>query len=118
MMPTDDVNPDEIIKRLAAARRCFAIACGRNIDDVEILNQEDEDPYDVDSNFENEVDRNIYRLTKKLRVIGKATHILDMSASYGFLLRNPCCVEREVCEKYNLNRIDVSLIASNVRNIQ
>lgn len=119
VMLRDDVDPDEIIKRLAAARRCFAIACGRNIDDIEILNKVDDiDPYDIDIDFENEVDRSIYRLTKKIRVMGNATHILDMSSSYGFVLRNPCCVEREVCEKYNLNRIDASMIYSIVRKLR
>jgi hypothetical protein len=119
MMAEDGVSPDEVIKRLAAARRCFAIACGRNIDDVEILNNVDEiDPYDIDVNFENEVDRSIYRLTKRIRTLSKATHILDMSSSFGFVLRNPCSVERELCEKYHLNRIDVSLLYSVVRRIQ
>lgn len=119
MMPTEDVALEEIIKRLNAAWRCFAIAYGRSIDDIEILNRVDEiDPYDVESNFENEVDRSIYRLTKKLRIMGRATHILDMSRSYGIMLRNPCCVEREVCEKYNLNRIEVGLINDAVKKIQ
>lgn len=118
MMP-DDIDSKEVVKRLNAAGRCFAVACGRNIDDIEILNQVDEiDPYDIDTNFENDVDRNIYRLTKKLRIMSKATHILDMSRTDGIVLRNPCCVEREVCEKYNLNRIDVTLIATAVRKIR
>lgn len=119
MMPTDDVASNEITKRLNAAQRCFAVACGRNINDIELLNQVDEvDPYDIDVNFENEVDRSIYRLTKRIRTLSKVTHILDMSASYGFVLRNPCCVEREVCEKYHLNRIDVSMIYSIVRKMR
>jgi hypothetical protein len=41
-----------------------------------------------------------------------------MSQSYGFVLRNPCSVEREVCEKYNLNRIDVSMIDTVVRKMR
>ena len=119
MMPTDDVALEDITKRLNAARRCFAIACSRNIEDIEILNKvNDIDPYDVDTNFENEIDRSIYRLTKKIRIMGNATHILDMSRSYGFVLRNPCSVEREVCEKYNLNRIDVAMIDSIVRKMR
>lgn len=119
VMMSDDVDPDEIIKRLAAARRCFAIVCGRNIDDIEILNKVDEmDPYDIDINFENEVDRSIYRLTKRIRMMSKATHILDMSQSYGFVLRNPCSVEREVCERYHLNRIDVSMIDGVIRRMR
>lgn len=119
MMPTENVAPDVIIKRLAAALRCFAIAYGRDINDIEVLNQEDEpDPYDIESNFRNEVDRSIYRLTKKLRIMGKATHVLDMSRVNGFALRNPCCVEREVCEKYNLNRIDAALIDGAVRKMR
>lgn len=119
MMPTDDVSPDEVIKRLNAAHRCFAIACGRDIDDIEILNKVNEiDPYDVDANFENEVDRSIYHLTKNLRIMGKATHILDMSSSFGFVLRNPCSVERELCEKYRLNRIDIYLINGIVRKMR
>ena len=84
-----------------------------------MLNQVNEsDPYDIDINFKNEVDRSIYRLTKRIRTLSKATHILDMSTSYGFVLRNPCCVEREVCEKYHLNRIDVSMIYSIVRKMR
>jgi hypothetical protein len=119
MMPTEDVASDEIMKRLNAAHRCFAIAYGRDIDDVEVLNQVGEiDPYDVDGNFENEVDRKIYRLTKKLRIIGKATHILDMSTAFGFVLRNPCCVERELCAKYNLHCVDVALINDVVKKLR
>ena len=119
MMPTDDVASDEVIKRLNAAQRCFAVACGRSIDDIELLNQVNEsDPYDIDINFKNEVDRSIYRLTKRIRMMSKATHIIDMSTSYGFVLRNPCCVEREVCEKYNLNRIDVAMLYSIVRKMR
>lgn len=119
MMPTENVAPDVIIKRLAAALRCFAIAYGRDIDDIEILNQEDEpDPYDIESNFRNEVDRSIYRLTKKLRIMGKATHVLDMSRVNGIILRNPCSVEREVCEKYDLNRIEAALIDGAVRKMR
>lgn len=119
MMPTEDVASDEIAKRLNAARRCFAIACGRNIDDIEVLNQVgDIDPYDIDTNFENEVDRKIYRLTKKLRIMGKATHILDMSAAFGFVLRNPCFVERELCAKYNLHCIDIALINEVVKKLR
>lgn len=119
MMPTDEVASDEVIKRLNAAQRCFAVACGRSIDDIELLNQVNEsDPYDIDINFKNEVDRSIYRLTKRIRTLSKATHILDMSTSYGFVLRNPCCVEREVCEKYNLNRIDAAMIYGIVRKLR
>lgn len=119
MMPTENVAPDVIIKRLAAALRCFAIAYGRDIDDIEVLNQEDKpDPYDIESNFRNEVDRSIYRLTKKLRIMGKATHVLDMSRIDGIVLRNPCSVEREVCEKYDLNRIEAALIDGAVRKMR
>lgn len=119
MMPTENVAPDVIIKRLAAALRCFAIAYGRDINDIEVLNQEDEpDPYDIESNFENETERSIYRLTKKLRIMGKATHVLDMSRIDGIVLRNPCSVEREVCEKYDLNRIEAALIDGAVRKMR
>ena len=119
MMPTDDVSPDEVIKRLNAVHRCFAIAYGRDIDDVEILNKVNEiDPYDVDANFENDVDRRIYHLTKNLRIMGKATHILDMSNVSGVLLSKPNFVEREVCEKYHLNRISIDLINDVVMKIR
>jgi hypothetical protein len=41
-----------------------------------------------------------------------------MSAVFGFVLRNPCCVEREVCEKYNLHRIDIALINEVVKKLR
>ena len=116
MMPTKDLTPDEIVKRLGAARRCFAIACGRNVDDVEILNIIN-DPCGVNANFENETERSIYCLTKNIKIMGKATHILDMSMTGGILQRT-CRIEREVCEVYNLNRIDAAMIDAAVRKIQ
>lgn len=116
MMPTENVAPDVIIKRLNAARRCFAIACGRNVDDVEVMNIVNDPISNI--NFENEIERSIYRLTKNIKIMATATHILDMSRVNGFALRNPCCVEREVCEKYNLNRIDAALIDGAVRKMR
>lgn len=116
MMPTKDLTLDEIVKRLGAARRCFAIACGRNVDDVEILNIIN-DPCGVNANFENETERSIYCLTKNIKIMGKATHILDMSMTGGILQRT-CRIEREVCEVYNLNRIDAAMIGAAVRKIQ
>ena len=50
--------------------------------------------------------------------MSKATHVLDMSRVNGILLRSPCCVEREVCEKYDLNRIEVGLIDGAVRKMR
>jgi hypothetical protein len=118
MMPTKDLTLDEIVKRLGAARRCFAIACGRKVDDVEVLNIVN-DPYGINANFENETEteRSIHHLTKNIKIMGKATHILDMSMTGGILQRT-CRIEREVCEVYNLNRIDAAMIGAAVRKIQ
>lgn len=117
MMPTDGITFDEIVKRLGAARRCFAIACGRNVDDVEVLNIVN-DPCGINANFETETERSIYRLTKNIKIMATATHVLDMSRVNGIILRNPCSVEREVCEKYDLNRIEVALIDGAVRKMR
>jgi hypothetical protein len=117
MMPTKDLTLDEIVKRLGAARRCFAIACGRKVDDVEVLNIVN-DPYGINANFENETEteRSIHHLTKNIKIMATATHILDMST--GGILQRTCRIEREVCEVYNLNRIDAAMIGAAVRKIQ
>lgn len=111
IMPMHGVDDETLTKRLFAAREAVALVYGRDIDDVELIDQVHViDPDERNIMFESETERRIYRLTRSMRMMANATHILDLceTLSIGtFNNRYPagCCVEKELCNSYGLNLI-------------
>jgi hypothetical protein len=59
-----------------------------------------DDPYDIDENFKDETQRRIYRLTRSMRMMTEATHIVIIDT------KNPGCrVEEALANAYHLNKI-------------
>jgi hypothetical protein len=111
--PMHGLEKGEIINKLNAIKAAFAIAYDRDPEDVELLDQVNVvDPFDIDSNFKNEKERRIYRLTRSMRMLSKATHVVDASR---FSMAKGCNVEFELCRQYNIDTIDMSTIAIKVK---
>ena len=111
--PMHGLEKGEIINKLNAIKAAFAIAYDRDPEDVELLDQVNVvDSYDIDSNFKNEKERRIYRLTRSMRILSKATHVVDASGSS---LAPGCNVEIELCRQYNIYITHMSTIAEKVK---
>lgn len=119
--PMHGLEKGEIINKLNAVKAAFAIAYDRNPEDVELLDQVNVvDSFDVDSNFKNEKERRIYRLTRSMRMLSKATHVVDASrfSRYEFApypMAKGCNVEIELCRQYDIDMIDITTIAAKVK---
>lgn len=119
--PMHGLEKSEIINKLNAVKAAFAIAYDRNPEDVELLDQVNViDSFDVDSNFKNEKERRIYRLTRSMRMLSKATHVVDASrfSRYEFApypTAKGCNVEIELCRQYDIDTIDINFIATKVK---
>lgn len=120
--PMHGLEKDEIINKIHATKAAFAIAYDRNPEDIELLDQVNVvDSFDDDSNFKNEKERRIYRLTRSMRMLSKATHVVDASryGSYEFMpfpMTKGCSVELELCRQYGIDTIDIATIATKVTN--
>lgn len=111
IMPMHGVDDETITKRLNASREAIALVYDRDIDDVELIDQVHViDPEENNIRFESETERRVYCLTRSMRMMTHATHILDLCETLPigtFNNRYPagCCVEKELCNSYGLNLI-------------
>lgn len=71
---------------------------------MELINQhEPDDPYDIDTNFKTEAERDAYRFCRSIGMMKDATEIIfygDWTKSRG------CKIEREIALKYGMNIIE------------
>ena len=96
-------------KEMAAIRLLVAKHFGRNIDDIEMIDQlHVDDPYDIDGNFSSERERRIYRLTRSMRMLSTATHVVTFiqvgESAPG------CDVEITTCRKYKIPMIHIDVL--------
>jgi hypothetical protein len=95
-------------KEMAAIRLLVAKHFGRNIDDIEMIDQlHVDDPYDIDGNFSSERERRIYRLTRSMRMLSTATHavtFLQGESAPG------CDVEITTCRNYKIPLIHIDAL--------
>ena len=123
IMPMHGVDDETLTKRLFAAREAVALVYGRDINDVELIDQVHiVDPEENNIRFESETERRIYCLTRSMRMMPGATHILDLCETLcnGFNVSTPkgCSVERELCRAYGLNLIHGNDVFAKLSNMK
>jgi hypothetical protein len=95
-------------KEMAAIRLLVAKHFGRNIDDIEMIDQlHVDDPYDIDGNFSSERERRIYRLTRSMRMLSTATHAVAFIQGES---APGCDVEMTTCRKYKIPMIHIDVL--------
>ena len=122
IMPMHGVANETITKRLLAAREAIALVYDRDINDVELIDQVNVvDPDEKNIIFTSETERRIYRLTRSMRLMPSATHILDLCETLcsGFTeTPKGCSVERELCSAYGLNLIHGNDVFTKLSNMK
>ena len=123
IMPMHDVDNETITKRLVSAREAVALVYDRDINDVELIDQVNVvDPDEKTLIFTSETERRIYCLTRSMRMMATATHILDLAETLcnGFNVSTPkgCSVERELCRAYGLNLIHGNDVFAKLSNMK
>lgn len=95
------VDMDLIQKQRAVMAETVAYLLKRPKEDITVIDQINvDDPYDIDENFKDETQRRIYRLTRSMRIMTEATHIIIIDT------KNPGCrVEEALTNAYHLNTI-------------
>ena len=103
IQPMHGLSDEEIISKRPLLLKYVAKLLKRDPLDIEVIDQVHvDDPYDIDENFTNEVQRRIYRLTRSIRMMTEATHVLI----YGDIRNAPgCSVERRVLDAYHAWRV-------------
>lgn len=95
-------------KEMAAIRLLVAKHFGRNIDDIEMIDQlHVDDPYDIDGNFSSERERRIYRLTRSMRMLSTATHAVAFIQGES---APGCDVEMTTCRNYKIPLIHIDAL--------
>lgn len=103
VQPMHGLSDEEIISKRPLLLKYVAKLLKRDPLDIEVIDQVHvDDPYDIDENFTNEVQRRIYRLTRSIRMMTEATHVLI----YGDIKNAPgCLVEKRVLDAYHAWRV-------------
>ena len=103
IQPMHGLSDEEIISKRPLLLKYVAKLLKRDPLDIEVIDQVHvDDLYDIDENFTNEVQRRIYRLTRSIRMMTEATHVLI----YGDIRNAPgCSVERRVLDAYHAWRV-------------
>ena len=109
IQPMHNKDLSNFDKEMAAIRLLVAKHFGRNIDDIEMIDQlHIDDPYDIDGNFSSERERRIYRLTRSMRMLSTATHAVTFiqcgESAPG------CEVEITTCRKYKIPMIHIDAL--------
>lgn len=95
-------------KEMAAIRLLVAKHFGRNIDDIEMIDQlHVDDPYDIEGNFSSERERRIYRLTRSMRMLSTATHAVAFIQGES---APGCDVEITTCRNYKIPMIHIDVL--------
>jgi hypothetical protein len=95
------MDMDLIQKQRDVIAETVAYLLKRPKEDITVIDQINvDDPYDVDENFKDVTQRRIYRLTRSMRMMTDATHIIFID------VKNPGCrVEEALASAYHLNTI-------------
>lgn len=95
------VDMDLIQKQRAVMAETVAYLLKRPKEDITVIDQINvDDPYDIDENFKDVTQHRIYRLTRSMRMMTEATHIVIIDT------KNPGCrVEEALANAYHLNTI-------------
>jgi hypothetical protein len=122
IMPMHGIDDETITKRLNSAREAIALVYDRDINDVELIDQVNVvDPDEKNIIFTSETERRIYRLTRSMRMMPSATHILDLCETLccgNKPTPKGCLVERELCNAYGLNLIHGNDVFTKLSNMK